>query len=69
MAIIFVSYRRADATAWAMLLRESFARNLPDVRVFHDIDSILPGDDFSKIIADAVASCDVLVRWRRDCET
>jgi hypothetical protein len=61
LASIFVSYRRSDSVAWARLLRDSFARNLPDVQIFRDIDAILPGDDFAKIISDAVASCDVLI--------
>lgn len=61
MASIFLSYRRSDSVAWAKLLRDSFATNLPEVRVFRDIDAILPGDNFVKIITDAVGSCDVLI--------
>lgn len=61
MASIFLSYRRSDSVAWAKLLRDSIATNLPEVRVFRDIDAILPGDNFVQIITDAVASCDVLI--------
>jgi hypothetical protein len=61
LASIFISYRRADSVAWARLLRDSFARDLPEVQIFRDIDAILPGDDFARIISDAVASCDVLI--------
>lgn len=61
MASIFVSYRRSDSVAWARLLRDSFAHNLSGVRIFRDLDAILPGDNFAQIIADAVASCDMLI--------
>ena len=61
MTSIFLSYRRSDSVAWARLLRDSFATNLPEVQVFRDIDAILPGDNFVQIITDAVASCDVLI--------
>ncbi|AXW60748.1 hypothetical protein CJO94_00935 [Ralstonia solanacearum] len=61
VASIFLSYRRSDSVAWAKLLRDSIAKDLPEVQVFRDIDTILPGDNFVQIITDAVASCDVLI--------
>jgi hypothetical protein len=58
---IFISYRRQD-TEWPAdrvdaLMVENFDRE----RVFKDVDSIEPGEDFVERITAAVASCDVLL--------
>ena len=57
---IFISYRRKDAAHAGRLsdrLTERFGRG----QIFQDIDSIEPGADFAEEIADAVASCQVLL--------
>jgi len=58
---IFISYRRADATPYARLLKSELAGRFPDARVFMDLDSIEPGLDFGEVIRQAVDSCAVLV--------
>ena len=65
---IFISYRRADSiwpTGW---LYSHLASHFGRDDIVRDIDSIEPGDDFSEVISDAVASCDVMLvvigtRW------
>jgi tetratricopeptide (TPR) repeat protein len=57
---VFVSYRRDDAPTTDRLsasLRERFGRD----RVFLDIASIEVGADFSDVIGDWIARCDVLL--------
>jgi len=58
---IFVSYRHdADAMAAGWLV-ERLAGHFGKKQIFKDVDSIEPGDDFVKVITDAVGSCDVLL--------
>jgi hypothetical protein len=58
---IFVSYRRADSEGYAGRLYDRLSSHFGNNNIFMDIDSIEPGDDFVKIIEDAVNSCDVLL--------
>ena len=58
---VFLSYRRDDATAHALLLRTTLHEHLPGVHVFMDLDSIEGGQDFAEIIGEALDSCAVLV--------
>jgi len=58
---IFISYRRADAGAYARLLQVELSERFPEARVFMDLDSIEAGLDFAEIIRDAVNSCHVMV--------
>jgi hypothetical protein len=65
---VFISYRRGDTQYQAGWLYEVLVKHLGRSRVFKDIDSIEPGDDFAEVINTAVASCDVLLaligtRW------
>jgi len=65
---IFISYRRGDASYPAAWLFDQFTARFGSDRVFMDVDSIEPGDDFAEIIADAVGRCAVLLavigdRW------
>jgi WD40 repeat protein len=65
---IFVSYRREDSAGTTGRLFDRLARRFPRSRIFMDVDSIEPGEDFLKNIEQAVASCDVLIavigtRW------
>lgn len=64
---IFVSYRRADTADAADHLFADLSTRI-DWEVFMDIDSIDPGVDYSTVIEESVASCDVLLaligkRW------
>lgn len=58
---IFISYRRDDTAPYAGWLHDRLAQQYGASRVFKDVDSIRPGSDFPRIIAQAVASCDVLL--------
>ena len=65
---IFISYRREDAGYPAGWLFDQLAARLGADRVFKDVDSIEPGDEFADVIAEAVRSCAVLLavigdRW------
>src|SRR5215470_8024281 len=58
---IFISYRHDEDGMAAGWLVERLARRFGKDQVFKDVDSIEPGDDFVKVITDAVGSCDVLL--------
>src|SRR3954467_12205357 len=58
---IFISYRREENGWPARKLYEVMAERFGEDRVFKDVDSIEPGDDFVDQIQSAVASCDVLL--------
>ena len=65
---IFVSYRREDSAGTTGRLFDRLTRRFPRSRIFIDVDSIEPGEDFLKNVEQAVASCDVLIavigkRW------
>ena len=63
MNSIFLSYRRADTQADVGRLFDRL-RALPEFRdsaIFHDVDSIAPGQDFMKRIGAAIEVSDVLV--------
>jgi len=65
---IFVSYRRDDAAYPAGWLADRLAGRFGAGRVFKDVVSIVPGDDFVDDVMTAVRSCAVLlavigVRW------
>ncbi len=61
MAIVFLSYRRADATGWAGRLHDSLVRQMPGVKIFMDMEEIPPGVRFADYIHEAVGACDVLL--------
>lgn len=58
---IFLSYRRADAPAYARLLQHALRDRIPDAHVFMDMDAIEAGVDFVRVIREAINSCAVLV--------
>lgn len=65
---IFISYRRKEAAGHAGRLSDRLIKHFDRAQIFQDIDSIQPGADFAEDIADAVASCQVLLaligdRW------
>ena len=57
---IFLSYRRADSTPHAVMLRSRLRERIPNARVFMDLDSIEPGLEFAEVIREAIDSCAVL---------
>ena len=58
---IFISYRRDDSAGYAGRLFDFLAARFGSENVFMDIDTIEPGDDFRKVIANAVKTCDVVL--------
>jgi hypothetical protein len=71
---IFISYRREEAAGHAGRLSDRLIQHFGPDQIFQDIDSIPPGADFAGEIADAVASCQVLLalignRWLKIKDT
>ena len=65
---MFISYRRADSDYPAGWLFERLAEYFGRARVFKDVDSLQPDDDFAEVITAAVSSCAAFVavigeRW------
>src|SRR5262245_4323926 len=61
MAGIFISYRREDTKGEELKLFENLKKHFGADRVFMDVITIRPVEDFRKVIDSAVASCDVLI--------
>jgi hypothetical protein len=65
---IFMTYRRADSQYIADRIYERLAERFKTQSVFKDVDNILPGTDFTKVLQDAVDGCRVMLvvigdRW------
>ena len=65
---IFINYRRQDTAFPATWLYDRLVERYGKDRVFKDIDSIRPGDDFVERITDVLNACTVLLalisdRW------
>ena len=58
---VFISYRRGDAAYPAGRLFDRLVDRFGAGRVFEDVDSIEPGDDFAEVITATVESCAVLL--------
>jgi hypothetical protein len=58
---IFVSYRRDDSSGHAGRLADRLVEHFGRKRIFVDIDTIEPGEDFVTVIENAVASCEILI--------
>ena len=58
---IFISYRRQETAYPASWLYDRLSAEFGGAQVFKDVDNLRPGDDFFESIANAVASCDVLL--------
>lgn len=58
---IFISYRRADSQWAASRLYDSLIQVFPEERLFMDVDSIDPGQDFVNVLADRVGRADVFL--------
>lgn len=57
----FISYRREDAAGYAGRLRESLERRLGAARVFRDVDTLRPGQDFVQAIEARLVECRVML--------
>src|SRR5215510_7657864 len=58
---IFISYRRDDCSGHAGRLYDALSLRFGSERLFMDIDTLQPGEDFVEAIEKAVGSCDVLL--------
>ena len=58
---IFISYRRVDAEYAADRVYRSLFETFPQDNVFMDVDTILPGMNFRKILKKWVDQCDILL--------
>lgn len=61
MPRVFLNYRREDSAGIAGRLFDRLCFELGRENVFRDLDTLVPGADFAKVIADQVASCDALI--------
>ncbi|MEU8991579.1 toll/interleukin-1 receptor domain-containing protein [Streptomyces sp. NPDC048558] len=59
---VFISYRHGHSDSYAAgWLRDRLAERFGASNVFMDVDSLGPGDDFPKVIVQAITACDVLI--------
>src|SRR5260370_26838553 len=58
---VFICSRREDASLHAGRLYDHVSARFGAERVFMDIDTIRPGDDFVQVISDRIAGCDALI--------
>ena len=61
MSRILLSYRREDSSADAGRIADRLRQHFGEDSVFVDIDTILPGDDFTQRIEASLKACDALV--------
>jgi len=61
MSQIFISYRREDSAGHTGRLRDALSAEFGAARIFRDLDTIAPGDDFVQAISRGVASCAVFL--------
>jgi hypothetical protein len=58
---IFISYRHDETAYLAQWLFARLTECVGSGRVFKDVNTLIPGDKYPKLINQAVASCDVLL--------
>ncbi len=61
MSGIFISYRRDDSAGHAGRLFDLLQARFGADHVFMDVDTIKPGQNFSRVIEDRIAQCDVML--------
>jgi hypothetical protein len=57
----FINYRRDDSAGYAGRLHEALERKLGHGRIFRDVDTLEPGQDFVGTITDRVRQCRVFL--------
>jgi len=67
-ARIFISYRRQDTAAYAAHLHDALSRRFGRARVFRDLDTIAPGQDYADVIERAISATTAVIvligpRW------
>jgi hypothetical protein len=63
---VFISYRREDSAYAASFLFDLLSVHFGKARVFWDVNSIQPGDDFPEAIQDGVGRCHVMLAFIGD---
>lgn len=58
---IFINYRHGDDPGFIQALVARLERSFSPEQLFIDIDNIEPGLDFTEVLADQVAKCDVVL--------
>jgi hypothetical protein len=58
---VFISYRRQESSHFAGRLYDRFVERLDETRVFMDVDSIKPGEDWTEAISRAVSRCGLML--------
>ena len=58
---VFVSYRRSDTAAATGRLTDLLLEKFGAARVFIDVDTVAPGEDFVKRINRPIGACHVLL--------
>src|SRR6201999_1836740 len=58
---IFINYRRGDDPGFTQALLGHLERSFSPDQLFIDVDGIEPGLDFTRVVADQVAKCDVVL--------
>jgi hypothetical protein len=58
---VFISYRRADTAPWALRIADHIGETLGNERLFIDVDTLVPGEDFAKVIADTLDHCKAVI--------
>jgi formylglycine-generating enzyme required for sulfatase activity len=58
---VFISYRRDDSAGYAGRVHDRLEREFGADLLFMDVDAIPLGRDFTKVLRDEVAKCDVLL--------
>jgi TIR domain len=61
MSGIFISYRREDSAAYAGRLYDWISQHFGKDKIFIDVDTIQPGEDFVDAVEQKVGGCDALV--------
>ena len=70
---IFISYRRQDAAATAGRIADRLKQLFPKLNIFHDVDTIKGGEDFSDKIFSSIEQSDVVIcligqAWAKNSE-
>jgi hypothetical protein len=65
---IFISYRRSDSKAEARSICQRLEKSFGKRKVFIDVDSIRPGEDFQSVLNNDLEKCNIMVvvigpRW------
>jgi hypothetical protein len=58
---IFISYRRADAADFTVALYNQLREHFHESYLFKDINAIQPGQQFAKVLEDALGNCAVVL--------